>query len=368
MRLPQLTLLASALAASLAFYPAPTSRTQEDTSEEIVANLAAGRVLIAVFKDAIAIGTIENKVESSAELPLIVPISSERVGILLGAVDWFSPSTRTSIADLPRELPHLRYHRPGTVEGPHLIQPPANDAVAADIEQTAIGVMSRLTEVSSNIHGHVDVKPDEPLTELVLADYVEAYGPEAWLMTYKIDQQPERGDFWVTQVKRPRYTQLWPPEKTAPHVLLEVDYPSTPGKTPEQAAQNSAVRNLLSSHAKELDSVRSSSAMSAACDSLLSNTLNQQASDLALPCLRASMDALASASSAKEELALLTPDGNIRWIIAPPPDTRPKLKPANPGQQDENAPSLERPSLERPSNPPPSDRPPSLNKPPSSPN
>ena len=111
MRLPQLTLLASAIVASLALYPAPSPRTQEDTAEEIVANLAAGRVLIAVFKDAIAIGTIENKVESSAELPLIVPISSERVGILLGAVDWFSPSTRTSIADLPRETEFEHYCR-----------------------------------------------------------------------------------------------------------------------------------------------------------------------------------------------------------------------------------------------------------------
>src|ERR1700683_249607 len=236
---------------------------QEDTSEEIVANLAAGRVLIAVFKDGIAVGTTENKFESSSEIPLIVPLNSERVGVLLGAVDWFSPSTRTSIADLPRELPHLRYHpayaatSENKPDAPHLVQPPANGATAADIEQSSLGVMSRLSEVSSNIHGHVDVKPDEPLTELVLVDYLEAYGPEAWLMTYHIDQQPERGDFWVTQVKRPRYTQLWPPDKTAPHLLLEVDYPSIPDK--------STLLSLLTSNSPQLASVRSSTATPPSC-------------------------------------------------------------------------------------------------------
>jgi hypothetical protein len=333
------------LAASLLTARARIAAAQDDqTSEEIVANLAAGRVIVGVFHDAIVVGTIESKVESASELPAIVPISTARVGVLLGAVNWYSPSTRTAIANLPYELPHLRYHAAGTSEGPHLIAPPSGDATASDIEQTGLGVMSRLTEVSSNIHGHIDVKPDEPLAELVLVDYVEAYGPEAWLMTYEIEQQPERGDFWVTRVKRPKYDQLWPPEKTAPHTLFEIDYPLPSGGN----TASSTLRALLAANSKELSGIRSSSAMSASCDALLSTTINRENSDSAMACLRNAMDLLAK--GAKEELAVITPgsgmnQGGIKWIIAPPADARPKPT----GPRDENAPSLQRPPSAAPS-------------------
>ena len=76
-------------------------------SEETVANLAAGRVIIAVVKDAILIATIENPIEAETRPPTPVAVSSERAGILLGAEKWTSPSSKQVLAQLDEELPHL---------------------------------------------------------------------------------------------------------------------------------------------------------------------------------------------------------------------------------------------------------------------
>ncbi len=65
-----------------------------------MADLAAGRVVIAVVKDAILIGSVENPIEAETRPPAPVEIESSRVGIILGAVDWFSPSSRREVARL----------------------------------------------------------------------------------------------------------------------------------------------------------------------------------------------------------------------------------------------------------------------------
>ena len=41
----------------------------DQPTEEVIANLAAGRVIIAVYKDAIVIATIENKIEPGTLTP-----------------------------------------------------------------------------------------------------------------------------------------------------------------------------------------------------------------------------------------------------------------------------------------------------------
>ena len=54
------------------------------------------------------------------------------------------------------------------------------------------------------------------------------YGPEVWTIEYRIEQEEiaTRGDFWQTRVLRPRFTQIYPPEKHAPHTLVEARYPA----------------------------------------------------------------------------------------------------------------------------------------------
>src|SRR5271155_4111551 len=99
-------IIALAIALCPAFLPAQEVETPP--SEEIVVNLAAGRVIVAVVKDAIIIATIENPIETQTHPPIPVELDSRRVGVLFGAVDWFSPSSDQQFARLDRELPHLR--------------------------------------------------------------------------------------------------------------------------------------------------------------------------------------------------------------------------------------------------------------------
>jgi hypothetical protein len=49
-----------------------------------------------------------------------------------------------------------------------------------------------------------------------------------WTIEFRIEQEEiaTRGDFWQTRVLRPRFTQLYPPEKRAPHTLVEARYPA----------------------------------------------------------------------------------------------------------------------------------------------
>src|SRR5262249_14120452 len=54
------------------------------------------------------------------------------------------------------------------------------------------------------------------------------YGPEVWTLEYRIEQQEiaARGDFWQTRILRPRFEQIYPPEKHAPKTIFETRYPA----------------------------------------------------------------------------------------------------------------------------------------------
>ena len=93
-------------------------QVQDAPGEEVVANLAAGRVIIAVVKDAILIVTLENPVEPQTRVPTPVEINGRRAGIILGAVEWISPSSQVDFArPRPHELPHILSQT--IVQAPH---------------------------------------------------------------------------------------------------------------------------------------------------------------------------------------------------------------------------------------------------------
>src|SRR5215469_8140778 len=208
--------------AFLACGRALSQQQSEGPREEIVANLDAGRVIIAVVKDEILVATIENRIEAETRPPIPVQLSSERLAVTLGAVDWFSPSSQQTLANIAIELPHLKGNL--VRSGPHLQQAEAGGE-ASDIEAIGQGVMERLNDVARDLHNRVQQPKDEPLTQLIVADYLTGYGPEVWQVTFDIEQEQQQGDFWDTRVLRPKYLQFWPPEKGQPHTLLEFDYP-----------------------------------------------------------------------------------------------------------------------------------------------
>ena len=213
--------------AIVAFVPtAGAQETYEEPSQEIVVNLAAGRVVIFVAKDAILIGTVENPIEAETRPPIPVQLGSERVGVFLGAVDWFSPATQQSLARLDRELPRLRRSMGGTGAAPHL-QGAQGGGEATDIEAMGQGILERLNGLARNFHNKLDLHADEPLAQVIVADYLPGYGPEVWQLSFATEQKlTEHEDYWSTRVLRPQYLQFWPPEKKGAQNAGRVELPT----------------------------------------------------------------------------------------------------------------------------------------------
>jgi len=304
---------------------------EEKPIEEVVANLAAGRVIVGVFKDGIIIATVENAIEPGSLTPPIVPFTNRRAGVVLGAAEFVSPSSRQVLVKLSVDLPHVRGDAPLSTQQPHLIEP--GDAKnATDIEQIGLGLMNRLNESVSQIHSELHFSANDPLTQVVLADYIEGYGPEVWFLTYTIQQVPERGDFWTTRVRRPRYVQFYPPEKKDPHTLMEFDYP------PE--ADTVTLRDMMLAHDPRLEKLRTSSPeMAGVVDSILRGDLEKSFVASGVPYFKAATDAIAPGS--RKQIAVLGLESGFSWVVAPPREAKPRTENAADGQA---APTSQRPA------------------------
>ncbi|MGH9776293.1 MAG: hypothetical protein ACRD50_15275 [Candidatus Acidiferrales bacterium] len=320
---------AGLLVLALALLASPALRAQdtEQTEDELVASLACGRVVIAVTKDAILIASVENKIEPATRPPVIVPLGTRRAAILLGADIWSVPSSGVLLARLDQELGHL--HSSTQLSAPHLQQ--GEGAEAVELEMLATGLRDRLNEIVAQIHGRLDLHPDEPIVELLIADYVAAYGPEVWLVSYTVSQEPIRGDYYFSStVARPRFDQLWPPEKGQPHTLLEIQYPSD--------ASSETLLSLLQKNDPRLENISSADAVIAetfrSCDS------RKIESPETLQFLRAALDRV-TPPGAGEAIALISEKTGFEWILEPP-------KEKEIGPQKNRPPSA--PTLIKPSN------------------
>jgi hypothetical protein len=305
---------------------------QDAPRDEIIANLAAGRVIIAVVKDAILIATVENPIEPQTRLPAPVELSSRRAGVFLGAVEWISPSSQVEFVRLDKDLPHLRGKTASLT--PHL-QQAQPDAEAADIDSIGHGVSERLNEIARNLHGKITLPPNEPLAELILADYMENYGPEIWQLTFTLQQSMQRQDYFDTHVPLPQYVQLWPPEKGQPRTLVEFRYPpenSAPSLIDLLRNRDAGIEKLCSSDAKMRD-VR---------DRFLQGESNKILAVDAIQFLRSALSITASPNS-RETIATISVDSGFQWILQPPPE------PKKPGQEQERKHPDDAPSLLHPS-------------------
>jgi hypothetical protein len=292
----------------------------ETPVEETVANLAAGRVVIAVTKGAILVGTVENPIEVETRPPIPVPLAGDRFGVVLGAVDWSFLSSHEVFARLDQELPHLRGRLVADV--PHLQSAQAGSE-ATDIEAIGQGVFERLNQVAQNLHSQVDLPPHEPLAEVILAGYLAGYGPEVWQLSYAMKQQEEQNEYWTTRVLRPSYVQSYPPEKKQPRNLVEFQYP--PGGAP-------TLLDLLRQNDPRLSSISSSDpAMAAVASKFLAGETDKVPATDATQFLRAALNAI-SPPNARQVMASLTEDTGLTWILPPPPEPtrrgQPKERPA----------------------------------------
>jgi hypothetical protein len=298
-------------------------------TEEIVANLAAGRVVVAVVKGAILVATVEDPFEAETRPPTPVALASARLGVLLGAVEWWSPSSQQEIARLDRELPHLRALPVATT--PHLGQSQGGEE-ATDIEAIGQGLLERLNEVAQGLHGKVGLPANEPIVELIVADYLAGYGPEVWQLAYRIKQEEQRADYWTTLVLAPSYLQFWPPEKKHSRTLVEFYYP------PENAPPS--LLDLLRQKDPRLEKIVSSNAkMANVANRLLESESNKVPAADATQFLRAALRAIAP-PRARQTMAIIGQETGFAWVLPPPPEPpSTRLQPNRPP----GAPTLARP-------------------------
>jgi hypothetical protein len=240
----------------------------QEHEDEIVANLAGGRVIVHVARETIIFAAINQPVEKNSIPPRVMELDSTHVGVLFGASEWRIPADPKPFR-LDRD-----FHRLARADTHY---EPSPDGAEKDLETLGIAFLEKLRPLVSQLHHKLDFSADEPIFQIVMIGYApNDYGPEVWVVEYRIEQQQiaTRGDYWQTRILRPRFTQIYPPEKKAPRTIVESRYPpDTKGPTLAQMIQGNDPRiTPLASQPrfeKVLENIRGGSAQKAvALDSI----------------------------------------------------------------------------------------------------
>jgi len=308
----------------------PISRAQEKQSGEIVANLAAGRVVFCVTHDAIVVAATSGGGEVGSRPPTVLPVSPGRIGVLLGAIEWTVPATGKITrfdSDLPSVAANALRRPVQPARGP--AQQIAPDQ-PTEIEDIGVGMLEEIRPMVEQIHHKLDLAPDEPLVELILADYVQNYGPEIWTLQYRVRQENLGPDFWQTRILRPAYFQLYPPEKGQPHTFVETEFPANVPRLDlaEHVARHDPQFERIGNSSREMSQAF---AFLAAGNS--TKALTSPVSDF----MRAAIP-LAGGDNQSLVMALLDMDRGFQWILAPQKPIPPPPAPQTPREPD--APSL----------------------------
>jgi len=309
----------------------PPAFAQENFDQEVVVNLAEGRVVICAAKDGIILAAMDAHGEADSRSPAITILSPLRMGVMLGAVEWVRPDSTLAPIRLDDEFRGLAAAAMNTAGRPK------NEEAASDIESIGIVVLERLRQVAGLLHHKVDLVEDEPLLRIVLVGTVPNYGPEVWSIDYHIQQDDLGKNVWRTRVLRPGYNQLYPPEKGKPKTFLEIRYP------PEnRAAGEPELLDLLQQNDNRVAKIRDANPIQAKAVTFAVQGQSQK-SDAAsiVNFMKAALPAIA-ARETKLTMAKVDYDAGFQWIIAPP-----KASPPPPGQKpsDKTPEEPERPTL-----------------------
>jgi hypothetical protein len=308
--------------------PAKIAPAQErDRTDEIVANLAGGRVIVHVARDKIVFAAIDLPVEPNSIPPRVLSIDTRHVGVLLGASEWRIPADPKPVR-LDRDFPQISGKSSNYATNP--------DEVAPDLDVIGVAFLERLRPLVSQLHRKIEFKPEETLFEVVVIGFApDDYGPEVWTLEYRIHQEEiaTRGDFWQTRLLRPRFTQLYPPEKHAPKTLVEIRYPDT--------LKGPTLQQLIQGNDPELDNLsRGDPKFSKVMAVIDQGQANKAVPEDATDFLRAALPLISD--KAKFILGTMTERG-FDWVV--PPD-----EPVEKAKEDKNKPP-EAPTLRKKPNP-----------------
>lgn len=322
-------LVFAALLAALMFSPTQVVQAAPQLRpSEVVVKQAAGRVVFCVTRDTILVTSVEGGGAPGSRPPAITPLGAGRVAVVLGAVDW-TLGAADKLTQLDAELPRLA--ETATRASTRDVQADQ----AGDIESIGVALLEFVRPMIREIHHKLALAADEPLIELLLAGYVEDYGPEIWSLRYRVEQRNLGNDYWDTRPLRPAYYQLYPPEKGQPHTFVEAQYPpKLPPLGLLRATQNDPQLQRIRSSSEEINE---------AVTAILNGESKKAAARPTADFLRAALPLIAG-SGAQLAIAALDEQFRFQWLLAPedprpvPTDTRP--------------PEPERPSLRRAAPPP----------------
>jgi hypothetical protein len=299
----------------LLVWPFGNSHAQDANVEsEIIANLAGGRVIVHVARDEIIVfGVINQPMEAGSIPPRVMDLDSGHIGILLGASEWRLPADPKPVR-LDHDFQRIGGRDPRSTPGIGDAEP--------DLEAIGISFLERLRPLTSQLHHKLDIGSDEPLFEVVVIGYAPRhYGPEIWTIEYRIKQQQvgAREDYWQTQILRPRFEQLYPPEKHAPRTIVEALYPPN-SKTP-------ALMDLIQGNDPRIERLRGGEPRFAkVVESVGKGQAQKAAPDDSADFLRALLPLLAGKNSFA--LGKMEEGRGISWLVEPqePVDKAQKAK------------------------------------------
>jgi hypothetical protein len=218
-RFARISVLAVALGLGCSSYA--IAQSQEGESE-IVANLAGGRVIIHVTKDEVIVfGAIDQPIEAGSAPPRVMQLDHSHIGVLLGASEWRSPADPKPVR-LDKDYQRIGPRDPRYRGDPTEAEP--------DLETIGVSFLETLRPLASRLHHQIEIAGDEPLFEIVIIGFApNHYGPEVWTVEYRVQQEQVgvRAEYWQTRILRPRFTQIYPPEKHAPRTIVEARYPAS---------------------------------------------------------------------------------------------------------------------------------------------
>lgn len=328
----RLVVLASLTFGTIASTCRASEPQAQETEGEIVANLAGGRVIVHVAKDdLILFATIDHPVEAGSVPPRILSLDTTHIGILLGASEWREPANPKPIR-LDRDYRSVgrrdsRYADPSGAE--------------PDLETVGITFLERLRPLTNQLHHKIEMKKDDPLFEIVIIGFgANHYGPEVWTVEYRIEQSEvgTREGYLQTRILRPRFEQLYPPEKKAPRFVVETRYPDN--------LAGPTVMELIQGGDPRVAKLRSSDPKIEKAVDLISRGQAQKADDAAATdFLRALLPLISD--KATFSMGKMQEQGGFDWIV-PPEEPVEKTKAGDDKEHPPDAPSLrKRPTPQR---------------------
>jgi hypothetical protein len=296
---------------ALTFSAAATPAQTQQREDEIVASLAAARIIVHVAHDVIIVAAIDQPIEAHSVPPRLLQLDATHVGIVLGASEWQLPSAPNPV--------RLDHDFQNTSSGARQHYQDYPDAAAPDLEAIGIQFLEKLRPLVTQLHHKIDFRADDPLLELVILGFAKDYGAEVWQVDYRIEQQQiaARGEFWQTRILRPRFSQLYPPEgKHSPRTLVEIRYPAAADVSTSGKENDAPLTALIQAGDPRIARLRSSEPrFEKVLDAIDRGQAQKAASADAADFLRAVLPVLAPQSSFF--LGTLEEQRGFEWIVPP---------------------------------------------------